>query len=463
MSDVPNQAILYVFDSLRRDFVGCYEDHVNTPNIERLATDGVIFENASTTGTWTVPVSGSVFSGLYPSAHGSLSFECPINESAPFISDGLEDSVATACFSTTSVVSKQRGFNRGFDEFVQLGGNGAGLTPDIQERLTESLLPWITDHQEDDFLVIVWSFGTHHPYVTPESEWDVEEADQSTLRRLPASETNRVKRFYRSTVEYCDRSFGKLLDHLEELDIYDQLTMILTADHGEVFNEHARLEHAFPLFQSLFGTVLPTDQKRKLGLFDSSAFIGHQGIAPYDELLRVPLIYKPGIRRQDEISASRCSEPVQLVDVAPTLRQAYDVSSRSMQGHDLGAVAKATSEGHEYRFATSQVAGGPLRYRSVANDNYKLIQFELKRINPSSLLDFRVAQSILAKIITPKRVLVDRSIGEQSVENSEIKAELLRELENHLRECRSLSDSSEEGYEGVADNTKQQLEYLGYR
>ncbi|MCJ7785607.1 MAG: sulfatase-like hydrolase/transferase, partial [Desulfobacterales bacterium] len=65
--------ILYVMDSLRPDFLSCYGYPKETsPNIDRLAPEGVLFTNAFAQCTWTRPSGASILSSTYPSAHGVM-------------------------------------------------------------------------------------------------------------------------------------------------------------------------------------------------------------------------------------------------------------------------------------------------------------------------------------------------------------------------------------------------------
>ncbi len=131
----PNVLLLTV-DTLRADRIGAYGYSKSiTPNIDRLAAGGVLFERAIAQSSWTRSSFGSVMTSLYPSEHGAFVVDQPMNrgESAwndrPYDS-GLRDDVITAAqifrhagYATLAIqtnwqASSAQGFDRGFDSFV---------------------------------------------------------------------------------------------------------------------------------------------------------------------------------------------------------------------------------------------------------------------------------------------------------------------------------------------------------
>ena len=68
----PPPNILFIsVDTLRRDHLGCYGYGPDTsPNIDALARDGTVFDNAISSSSWTLPAHASMLTGLYPAFHG---------------------------------------------------------------------------------------------------------------------------------------------------------------------------------------------------------------------------------------------------------------------------------------------------------------------------------------------------------------------------------------------------------
>ncbi|RDZ48218.1 hypothetical protein C5B86_03995 [Haloferax sp. Atlit-19N] len=455
------QSIVYVFDSLRRDYVGCYDSDVNTPNIDQVAEDGVKFDQVQSQGIWTVPSSGSIFTGLYPEAHQSNQFSQPIDSGLPRITDGPNAAGAkTICFSTTNVVSKERGFSNGFDEFHQLGKDGAGLEPDIGERLNEKLLPRIRELSDTDFFILVWTLGTHHPYVTPDTSFTHEfiDGDQETMRRGELSDFSVVDEMYRENIEYCDSLFGELLSTLKSENIYNQTDIFVTSDHGEVFTEHARLEHSNSAIQKALKYLIPKETRIYYSLFDRSAFVGHQGIYPYQELISVPLVAKFA---ESETSKQGIDQsPRELIDIAATISQIYQGSSDDLQGHDL-----RDESSRQYLFSSSQITGGQCIYRSVTDGDRKLLSMDLDSIDFDDWTDPRTIQSIFSYAVAKTEILTSLDAQEKSIEETKNLERLQSVLNEHVERCREINDdfSNEDSEVDLADETMKQLEDLGYK
>ena len=68
-SDTQLNLVLIISDALRQDVLGCYGGGARTPNIDRIATDGVLFENAYSTSPWTGPSAVSIFTGSYATSY----------------------------------------------------------------------------------------------------------------------------------------------------------------------------------------------------------------------------------------------------------------------------------------------------------------------------------------------------------------------------------------------------------
>ena len=113
----PPNLVLVTIDTLRADRLGCYGNaKAETPNLDRLARQGVLFENAVTHTPLTAPSHASMFTGVYPTVHkvrdtGGFVLESPQPTLAELLNrQGWE----TAAFVGASVVKRQFGFSRGF-------------------------------------------------------------------------------------------------------------------------------------------------------------------------------------------------------------------------------------------------------------------------------------------------------------------------------------------------------------
>jgi arylsulfatase A-like enzyme len=111
MIDHPN-VLIYVMDSLRLDRLGCYGyQKAHTPNLDALAKEAVLFENAYAQATWTRPSAVSILSSLYPSAAGIRSIHDVIPSEIPWLPTVFQRvGYKAACFSANPVISNPMGF-----------------------------------------------------------------------------------------------------------------------------------------------------------------------------------------------------------------------------------------------------------------------------------------------------------------------------------------------------------------
>lgn len=115
-------------DSVRADFLSCYGyERSITPNLDSIANDSLVFRNAYSTGNWTVPAHASLFTGYYPSEHGTHAQNHFLNPSLPTLGERLrEDGYTTIGCSCNPFITGHFGYTRGFkkfQEFIRARGN----------------------------------------------------------------------------------------------------------------------------------------------------------------------------------------------------------------------------------------------------------------------------------------------------------------------------------------------------
>lgn len=455
--------IIYVFDSLRPDWIGCYGGDANTPNINNLAKRGVCFQNAYAQGIYTAPSSASIFTGTYPETCRVRNFQRNLAPELPRLTDGLtEAGVNTACISTATAVSEPRGYDKGFSEFYTVGDGDIALSPDVMERLNDRALSWLTENADGEFLLVVWAMGTHHPYQTPETVTDDVEVEgtQEVMRTAPATKAAAVKKRYTETVEYSDRMFGEFIDALREENIYDETNILLTSDHGEVFDEHARLEQVNSFLKRVGSAVLPDKRRRYFGLFSPSAFVGHQGILPYEQLLRVPLIYKPAVARNTDTNKT-IEAPIELVDIAPTVQSVYrGTVPDTMQGRSLEETITTPDE-ERVVFSSSKLTKGNTLYKTVQNRTHKLC---LREYSWPGTFDKRTLKEAGSYYLSPMRVVLTTD-GEERVSDTLVESKLWSLRKRHESRCRSVREEISESltHRDIDRDVEAQLEELGYK
>jgi arylsulfatase A-like enzyme len=333
---MPKTLVLITADSLRADHVSYFnsDSPANTPNLDRLAEEGTAFHTAIANGPATVLSVPSLLTGrLYHE----------VDADTPTLTEGLSAAgYETAAFCTniqlygSGLADKE--LDRGFDTFEtvldsvrektefrtewivhRIGdrlqrwfGTESRVTELAASVIAELPLPFaqptphaevVTDRAmewvagldpEDPAFVWLFELDTHEPYLPPKSTLKATGLTRSRneyhginrkLRYfksiLNEEDVDLLKELYVASVEYWDEQTGRLVEQLEESR--DDVTIIITSDHGELFGEHGG--------------------------------VGHPE-RPWEELLRVPMIaYGDGIPQAEDHSV------VQIADVPATLAE----------------------------------------------------------------------------------------------------------------------------------------------
>ncbi|MFW6320248.1 MAG: sulfatase [Halohasta sp.] len=483
MADQPH-IVLYVSDSLRADHLSCYGyDRETTPQVDRLAADGVRFDHAFAQAYKTVESSVSIVTGLYPPAHGARTTYDAIPADAPSLAETLAAAgYRTAGFSSLVQLSERRGFDRGFETFQELFRTHRiddGVT-DWAAVCTDRAIEWLEGHRggERPLFLFVWSNGTHDPYAPRAGEFaDPDHPVDGSLKSLRAADADdaaRVRDLYDDTIRHADAEFGRLCSYLRESGLYDETAIVFTADHGELLSEHGRLQHAYRPVKRLVSRLAPAVVRSKT-LFDPGAFVGHLGVLPYEELLHVPMIIKPPGRTH---AGERRSGLVETVDLAPTIADlaGASVGSRApprdsqgpsfdTQGTSLRPLLAADRAFKEYVYSDTAISRGLTQSRSVRSADHKLVRTDWApaRLRSREALEAtNAALSVLQKTTGPTELCFalpdeDRPIGD---EEPAIRRKLADELDEWLldSERRSLESSVTE----LDDETVSQLQELGY-
>jgi arylsulfatase A-like enzyme len=156
--------ILISLDTLRADHLRCYGyDKETSPAMDRMAAEGVLFENVYAQSNWTLPSHVSMFSSLYPSSHGVLENKRKISGDTVLLPELLKDAgYATASFNAGGYVSAGYGFNRGFDIYRTIP-KGRGTVEDICGRA----IRWIRKNGARRFFLFLHTYEVHKPYAAP--------------------------------------------------------------------------------------------------------------------------------------------------------------------------------------------------------------------------------------------------------------------------------------------------------
>jgi arylsulfatase A-like enzyme len=284
--------VLIVLDSVRRDHLSCYGySRQTTPHIDRLASEGVLFEHAYATSCWTIPAHASLFTGLYPSQHRADFDTRYLQEQHRTLAQELAAAgYSTACISCNSFVGG--GFtnlNQGFDLTVDVEGgvwSGPGWAGRAlraahkrwrrlrrrdrgADQATRLARRWLEQQQQPFFLFINY-MDCHLPYrlrrparyrfVASEERARVDAlpldpfAAMAGALTLSPQQVRDLQALYDGCLFYLDAQVGRLVVRLKQLGLYEETLFIVTSDHGESFGEHGLFDHQYGLFEHLVAT-----------------------------------------------------------------------------------------------------------------------------------------------------------------------------------------------------------------
>jgi len=308
----PN-VLLITIDTLRRDHVSAYgEGRAETPRMDALAEEGILFMNAITPTPETAPAHASMMTALHPIRHKVTDNSKRLEEGFLTLAELLreEEYYATGAFLSSFAVNARTGLNQGFqiyedDFFPGIRGFGSVLLTQYTQQalmilgdphdfawllerrgdVTNQLASdWIRARGEKPWFAWVHYFEPHAPYEGPNATVDHRTFLSDRDPTYTEAEADELRRLYAYEAGLADTQVGVLLDLLAELEIDDRTMVIVTADHGEQLGEH-------------------------------DIFFHHHGL--YDESIQVPLIIRaPG---QGGIKYKRIEQQVRLMDLTPTV------------------------------------------------------------------------------------------------------------------------------------------------
>jgi len=297
--------LLVTIDTLRADALGSYGGPAATPNLDRLARQGVRYDFAHAHAVVTLPSHTSILTGRYPFEHGVRDNSgYRLAAATPTIATLLKAAgYHTAAFIGGFPLNARFGLTRGFDVYDDRMGEAHGpIEFALPERRAEAVIAtaqaWIRT-QPDQWFAWVHLFDPHAPYAPP-APFNRQYADRP----------------YDGEVAYVDQALAPLFESVKSQA--RPTFIVVTADHGEALGDHGEATH---------------------------------GLFAYESTLRVPLIlaqHIPGQEAPERTEAS--SVPVRHVDLLPTMLSAVSlpapagVPGRSLlQASDTEGDASSTS------------------------------------------------------------------------------------------------------------------------
>ncbi|MCK4669950.1 MAG: sulfatase [Nanoarchaeota archaeon] len=345
--------ILIVLDALRAKHLSCYGYHRNTsPNIDKLAKNGILFENAFAFNNTTDRSFVSILGGRYMLSSGDSDFLLQKEELDAFFNSGggfLQEILQKNGYKTYRMADLQNWRKRGFDFYLKGSEKKANKIEDtiqfikklpvvskisqsvfyiLPRRITDKISirhggPKTTEEAikiikekdgNDRFFLCIDYNDTHMPYNAPGKfahRFKPEKKSESFIKEI--SKKNYPKElieFYKTgtdrrdtmadisarydcAISYDDHLIGKVIDALKEKKLLDKTIILLISDHGESLEEH-------------------------------EIYFDHHGL--HDVTVNIPLIISGKSLPKDK----RIKALVQLEDLAPTIldlvRIKYDPS-----------------------------------------------------------------------------------------------------------------------------------------
>jgi len=443
----PNVVLLTV-DALRADlFVDDEGPSVPTPNIDGLSDEALRATNGYANAPHTRAAFPAILTGTYPWAHGGYE---TLGSERPSLAERMADGgYATGGFHSNPYLEAEFGYDRGFDRFVsnsesvsrlaavrrrltkvfsgdrkdtflyraieqahalssRVTGVDIGVPYLSGEALNETVASWLEDTTEPLFL---WAhyMDPHDPYLPrPDTvSQDIPRRRSIRLQKRLTSDPDAIDgderadlmRLYRGEVEYLDRCIGELLEVIRtELE---PTLVVLTADHGEAFDEHGYYRHP-------------------------DAF--------HEELIKIPLLLTG-----PQVTPGRIDGHVSAVDVMPTVLGLCDLDiPDGCHGSPV-----TSDEGRRRQVFAETGEPGEGRVMTV-RDGWKLVA------------DADGSRPVLYDL----RADPDER-DDVAAERVDVVADLRSDILEHVEEVTSKSDTGEEPSD-VSDDVRDRLARLGY-
>ncbi len=237
--------LLVTLDTTRADRLGAYgrPAAAETPVFDRLAREGVLFEQAMTSAPLTLPAHATMFTGHYPPLHG-------VRDNGGFflgpesitLAERLRDrGLRTGAFVGAFVLDAKWGLDQGFEHYaddfdltkIQGPGFSLGTVQRRAHEVVDRALPWLESVAGDRFFAWLHFYDAHAPYDAPEPFG----------ARYAATP-------YNGEVAYADAQLGRVIAFLEGRGLLDRTIVVVVGDHGESLGEHGEGTHGFFIYET---------------------------------------------------------------------------------------------------------------------------------------------------------------------------------------------------------------------
>ena len=389
---------------------------LRTPNIDRIAREGVRFTNAFVTIALCSPSRGCFLTGRYAHSHGVMNNATPLNDEIPTFPRLLQGAGYDTAYVGKWHMDAQEGVRPGFDHWVSFKGQGPYRNPTFNingemvksngymtDLLTKHCVEWLRKPRKSPFCLYVGHKAVHGPFQPairhsklysdapiprPKSMNDPMEGKpgwvklgmepgHDSMGALEKPENfDEFIRQYNRTLVAVDEGVGKVLDALQDTGVLDNTLVVFTSDNGYFQGEHNRLD------------------KR----------------AMYEESIRIPMVMRyPKLIRSGTVSDAMALN----IDIAPTFLELARTSiPGEVQGRSLVPVLRERASGgredflyeyfHEKGFPRTPTMFGvrTKRWKYVeypeVNDISELYDLKNDPLELTNLIDDRKYADVLA-------------------------------------------------------------------
>lgn len=352
---IAGSSVLFVIlDAAGARHIGCYGyPRATTPEIDRIAAEGVLFERAYTTAAYTRSAMASVWTSLYHDQHhAGLGYDTPLPDGAFTLARLLAaGGIRAAGFVANPSAGGAFGLDQGFSEFRGVYGRSLPSA----ELLRRTVTGWFEGRKEGGRFFAYLHFREPHSPYDPPPPFDTRFGPDAPLPRdarggallrdvndqrrpMSSEELDHLVRLYDGNLAYADNQLGELRRSLEAMGLWERLIVIVSADHGEAFREHG--------------------------------FIGHNKQL-YEETARIPLIVR--FPRGTGPAGTRVSGLVDLADIAPTVADAFALLGKGESGRFLGRSLLAVASGAPGKNGTVARTAHDEGVYAVSDGRFKLI------------------------------------------------------------------------------------------
>lgn len=276
----PN-VLLITIDTVRADHVGCYGySNIQTPTLDSLAHDGIVFERAISQVPLTWPSHTAILTGTYPFQNGVQDFTGqPLDPRFRSVAEAFKNNgYRTGAVVSAYVLDRVWGLARGFDFYddafapEEFQKKDIGLVDRKAGESVSHAISWLKANRRmpsagRPFFLWLHLYDPHSPYDPPEP-----------------FRTKYHDHLYDGEIAYADHELGRVIGWLKSEKLYSSTLIVALSDHGESLGEHGEQEHGF--------------------------FV-------YNSTIRIPLIVKPP--NGSGVRPGRVTTPVETTAVAATL------------------------------------------------------------------------------------------------------------------------------------------------